>query len=351
MAGSRRLPLLALVAAIGLVTLVITVPAHSSPFLNTGGAPGCCGSASDWAPGDNSFLGRAASPAATADDTWFTGSNGVLTNIFYPTVDTSNLTDQQFIVGDAGHTWDQTEKTDATHAVALANGNALAWTVTNTGTNGKWRITKTVYTDPNRPVVNEHVTFTALSGTLSGFTLYQLSNPSQEGNGNNDTGQTVTFNGRNMLVATGANSGSTASNASALAVGNGIGWLTQSGTTMLSSGYVGVNDGWQDLLGGSNPDHTMDNTYSSATNGNIAQLGQFDLSPVANQTSVSFDLAIGLGGTASAAESNADAELTGLAGNENGVLNSYVGQWSSWLGGLNTYGGLGGEQFLVSAMG
>ncbi|HEX4725297.1 MAG TPA: glycoside hydrolase family 15 protein [Pseudonocardiaceae bacterium] len=351
MAGSRRIPLLAVLAAIGLVALVIAAPAQAASLLNTGGAPNCCGSGSDWAPGDNSFLGRAASPAATADDAWFTGSSGDLTNVFYPTLDTSDFTDQQFIVGDSGHTWDQTEKTDASHTVALANNNALAWTVTNTGSNGKWRITKTIYTDPSRPVVDEHVTFTVLSGTLSQYTLYQLSNPSQDGNGNNDTGQTVTFNSRQMLVATGANSGNTASDASALAVGNGLGWLTQAGTTMLSSGFVGTNDGWQDLLGGSAPDHTMSNAYSSATNGNIAQLGQFDLGPVGTQTSVSFDLAIGLGGTPNTAETNADAELSSLAGNENGALTSYESQWSSWLGGLNTYGGLGGEQFLVSAMG
>ena len=349
---ARRIPLLAMIAAIGLVVLVIAAPAQATaPLFNTGAAPNCCGSGSDWAPADNSFLGRAASPAATSDDTWFTGSNGVLTNVFYPTVDTSNLTDQQFIVGDAGHTWDQTEKTDATHTVTLTSGNALAWTVTNTGTNGQWRITKTIYTDPNRPVVDEHVTFTALSGTLGQYALYQLSNPSQEGNGNNDTGQTVTFNGRNMLVTTGANSGNTASDASALAIGNGLNWLTQSGTTMLSSGYVGTNDGWQDLLGGSSPDHTMTNTYSSASNGNIAQMGEFDLAPVSSQTSISFDLTIGMGTTATAAETNADAELTSLASNENGILSSYESQWSSWLGGLNTYSGLGGEQYLVSAMG
>ncbi|HEX4705894.1 MAG TPA: glycoside hydrolase family 15 protein, partial [Pseudonocardiaceae bacterium] len=336
--------------AVGLIAAGVST-AQAAPLLNMGGAPGCCGSGSNWAPGDNSFLGRAASPAATADDAWFTGADGILTNAFYPTLDTSDFTDQQFIVGDAGHTWDQTEKTDATHSVALANGNALAWTVTNTGSNGKWRITKTIYTDPAQPVIDEHVTFTALTGTLGSYTLYQLSNPSQEGNGNNDTGQTVTFNGRTMLVDTGANTANTASNASALAVGNGLGWLVQGGTTMVSSGFVGVNDGWQDLLGGSSPDHTMNNAYTSATGGNIAQLGQFDLAPVASQTSVSFDLAIGLGGTANAAETSADAELTSLAGNSSGVLTSYVNQWSSWLGGRNTYGGLGGEQYLVSAMG
>ncbi len=55
---------------------------------------------------------------------------------------------------------------------------------------------------------------------------------------------------------------------------------------MLSSGFVGVNDGWTDLLGGA-ADHTMNNAYSSATGGNVAQMGQLDLSSVGTQTSVS----------------------------------------------------------------
>ncbi|MGE5132543.1 MAG: glycoside hydrolase family 15 protein [Gemmatimonadota bacterium] len=332
------------------VTILTTAPAVSAAAISTGTAPGCCGLSSAWSPGNKTFLGRAEAPAATSDDTWFTGTSGILTEIFYPTLDTADFTDQQFIVGDAGHTWDETEKTDASHSVSLASGSALAWTVTNTGNNGSWKITKTVYTDPGSPAVIEHVTFTALRGTLGDYLLYQLSNPSQDGNGNNDAGQTATYNGRQMLVTTGENLAGNGSNASAIAVGNGLGWLTQSGIPMLSSGYVGTNDGWQDLLGGGSPDHTMNDAYDLASGGNIAQMGELDLSPVASQTSASFDLVIGLGPNAGSAESTADGELSGLAANPSGTRSSYLSQWQSWTAGLSTYGGIGGQQYLTAAM-
>ena len=46
---ARRIPLLAMIAAIGLVVLVIAVPAQATaPLFNTGAAPNCCGSGSDW---------------------------------------------------------------------------------------------------------------------------------------------------------------------------------------------------------------------------------------------------------------------------------------------------------------
>ena len=348
---ARRPPFLA-AAAVLLAAAAIPIAAApaSAATVSTGTAPGCCGLSSTWSPGNKTFLGRAAAPSATSDDTWFTGTNGILTEIFYPNLDTADFTDQQFIVGDAGHTWDETEKTDASHNVSLVNGNALAWTVTNTGNNGDWKITKTIYTDPGRPVVIEHVTFTALQGTVGNYLLYQLSNPAQDGNGNADTGQTVTYNGRQMLVTTGENLAGNGSNASAIAVGNGLNWLTQNGIPMLSSGYVGTNDGWQDLLGGSSPDHTMNDAYSLASGGNIAQMGQLDLSPVASQTSASFDLVIGLGSSAGSAESAADSELSSLAASPNGTLSSYTSQWQSWTGGLNTYGGIGGQQYLTAAM-
>lgn len=335
-------------AALAVASVTVAAPAAYAS-INTGAAPGCCGGSAIWAPGNKTFLGRAAAPTANADDVWFTGADGILTEMFYPNLDTPNFTDQQFLVGDAAHTWDQEEKVGSTHVVAPAVNNSLAWKVTNTGSNGLWKIVKTVYTDPGSPVVIENVTFSVMSGTLSDYQLYQLSNPTQEANGNNDTGTTATYNSRQMLVTSGRDSANTATNASAIAVG-GLGWATSSGTAMLSSGFVGVNDGWTDLLGGA-ADHTMNNAYSSATGGNIAQMGQLDLSSVGTRTSVTFNLVIAMGATTTVAESSADAELTSLAGNPTGVETTYNGQWASFCSGLNVYGSLGGERYLVAAMG
>ncbi len=334
-----------------LISVSISIaPTAFATTLYTGTAPGGPGLGSTWSPSNKTFLGRAENPSSTANDVWFTGANGILTEMFYPTVDTPDYTDLQFIVGDANHTWDQTEKANATHSVSLVNNNALAWNVTNTGTNGDWQIKKTIYTDPNSPVVIQQVTFTALKGTLGDYLLYVLANPAQYGNGNNDTGQTTDYNGQYMLVTTGADAAGNASNASALAVGNGLGWLTQQNTLMLSNGFVGVNDGWTDLLGGSTPDYTMNYAYDLAQNGNIANMGEFNLAPVANQTSVTFDVVVGFGPNASTAEANAANELTDLANNPGATLNSYISQWNSYESGLNTYGGIGGEQYTVATM-
>jgi len=342
-----------IVAVGAMLAALVVIPATSAQAqtINTGAAPSCCGSAATWSPGNKTFLGRAEAPAATADDVWFTGTNGVLTELFYPNLDTPDFTDQQFIVGNSGHTWDQEEKTSSTHTVTQVAGNSMAWTVTNTGANGLWKIAKTIYTDPSSPVVDEQVTFSVTSGDLGNYLLYQLSNPTQEGNGNDDTGVTATYDSRQMLVASGSNSAGTATDASAIAVGNGLNWLTSGSTLMLSSGFEGANDGWTDLLGGSTPDYTMNDAYSSATGGNVVQMGELNLAPVATQTSVTFNLVIGMGGTTTTAESNADAELTSLASSPTGVETSYNSQWASWTSGLNTYSSLGGEQYLVSAMG
>jgi glucoamylase len=352
-ARARRGRVVPFAAVTAMLAALVVVPATSAQAVtvNTGAAPSCCGSTATWSPGDKTFLGRAESPAATADDVWFTGTNGVLTELFYPNLDTPDFTDQQFIVGDSGHTWDQEEKTSSTHTVTQVAGNSLAWTVTNTGANGLWKIAKTVYTDPSAPVVDEQVTFSVTSGDLGDYLLYQLSNPSQEGNGNDDTGVTATYDSRQMLVASGSNTADTATDASAIAVGNGLNWLTSGTTPMLSSGFEGTDDGWTDLLGGSSPDYTMNDAYSSATGGNVVQMGELNLAPVATRASVTFNLVIGMGGTTTAAESNADAELTSLASSPTGKETSYNSQWASWISGLSTYSSLGGEQYLVSAMG
>ncbi|PWI57141.1 carbohydrate-binding protein [Sulfoacidibacillus thermotolerans] len=326
------------------------LPGVSAATINTGTAPDGPGNGATWAPSNKTFLGRAENPASTADDVWFTGANGVITEMFYPWVDTPDYKDLQFIVGDAGNTWDQTERSNSTHSVTLVNNNALAWNVTNTGTNGDWQIKKTIYTDPNSPVVIQQVTFTALKGTLGDYLLYVYANPAQYGNGNNDTGQTVDYNGQDMLVTTGEDTGGNASNASALAVGNGLGWLTQNNTLMLSNGFVGVNDGLTNLLGGSTPSYTMTDAYDLAQNGNVANMGEFNLNPVANQTSVTFDVVVGFGATAAAAESNAANELTNLASNPGATENSYISQWNNYESSLNQYGGIGGEQYNMATM-
>ncbi|HET8913673.1 MAG TPA: glycoside hydrolase family 15 protein [Ktedonobacteraceae bacterium] len=313
-----------------------------------GSAPNGPGASSIWTPSNETILGTAAN---NTSDVWFTGTSGIIGEVYYPTADTPDTTDLQFLIGDSGHTWVDEEKVDTTSTVALYNNNSLAWTVTNTAKNGKYKITKTIYTDPGRNTLVQQVTFTALSGTLSNYQLYALYNPTIHNAGNNNSSSTQVYNGRTMLVSTDSSSNY------ASALGASIPY--QSGMT--SSGFVGQNDGWTDLKSSSNcgssscPDYTMNYTYSSASNGNTAQTGALDLSnggTINTQTTTSetfnLDLSFGQNGSTSgttAAEQTLDASL----GDNSNLLSTYVSQWNSFDNGLKSPPAVGNTQSIQQA--
>ena len=301
-----------------------------------GAAPGAPGSASNWTPSNNTILGTA---ATATSDVWFTGYNGIIGEVYYPTADTPNSTDLQFLVGNSAHSWVDEEKVATTSQVALYNSHALAWTVTNTATNGTYRIQKTIYTDPSRNTLVQDTTFTAVSGHLADYLLYVLYNPTMHNAGNNNLSSTQVYNSQTMLVTTDA-SGNYAS-----ALGASIPYVSG----MTSSGFVGQNDGWTDLKGSSNcgsgtcPDYTMSYTYSSATGGNTAQTGELDLSNggtinTSTATSITFRLALGFGQTngGTGATTAAESTLAGTLGDTTNMLTTYVSQWNTFDNGLTT---------------
>lgn len=331
--------------------VVITIAALLAPTLvyASGTAPNGPGASSNWTPSNDTFLGTAATTGTTSD-IWFTGTNGIVGEIFYPTADTANTTDLQFLIGDSGHSWVDEEKVDTTSTVALNNAHSLAWTVTNTAKNGKYKIVKTIYTDPTRNSLIQQVTFSALTGNLSNYLLYVLYNPTMHGAGNNNTSTTQVFNNTTMLIS----SDPTGTYASALAASLPY----QSGMT--SSGFVGQNDGWTDLKGSSNcgsgtcPDHTLSFTYGAANNGNTAQTGLLDLSNggannLSTMTSLTFNLVLSFGQGTSATTS-AEQTLAGTLGdNFSTLLNTYISQWNTFDNGLHTPPAVGSTQAIQQA--
>jgi glucoamylase len=318
----------------------------------SGTAPDGPGASSNWTPSNDTIEGTAATTGTTSD-VWFTGYNGIIGEVFYPTADTANTTDLQFLVGDSGHTWVDEEKVATTSKAVLYKSRSLAWTVTNTATSGKYQIVKTIYTDPSRNSLIQQVTFTALTGTLSNYLLYTLYNPTMQNAGNHNTSSTQVYNGTTMLVTT----DSSGNYASALAASIPY----QSGMT--SSGFVGVNDGWTDLKGSSNcgsgncPDYSMNYTYDAANNGNTAQTGLLDLSDggkinTSTATSETFDLVLsfGQGSGSSASMSSAESTLAGTLGdNFSTMLSNYVSQWNTFDNGLKSPPAVGNTQAIQQA--
>lgn len=311
-------------------TLSTPASETNSPVSVAFGRPGACPT---WTDAALTLLGTAQNRRSHL---WFTGSQGIITQVFYPSVDTAATVDWQFLVGDAAQTWVDEEKRDTLSQVQLQHPRSLAWRVENTAKNGRYKIEKTVFTDPNADALILQVTLTALEGKLGDFRLYTLYHPAIDNQGWATTGYRASPAGIPILVAKNPDSG----NASAL-----VSSLPFQ-PNKLSSGYVGQSDGWQDLLGGS-ADHQMNWTFDRATQGNIAQMAEFDLSSYAEQQSVQFHLVLGFGHTDRQAITTATRTLQADLAQ---VFQTYNAQWQHYTDRLDDQGGTADDLYYLAAM-
>ncbi|WP_437760671.1 glycoside hydrolase family 15 protein [Sorangium sp. So ce1389] len=316
-------------------------PDGSSPVNEVRALAGGTGVPSVWGPADKSFLGTSTTAASRV---YFTGYRGIVSEVFYPVLDTVNTVDLQFMVGDTAKTFVDEEKSQS-YTVTQPDKRSMRWQATTTNSGHNWRITKTIFTDPARNTLIQRVQFDALGGkNVTQFNLYLLHNPAMDNSGAGDTSKTVTVTGtvtRTMLVA------SENSRASALAISRPWKTLTTGGPPMVSSGFVGETDGWTDLLGGTS-DKTMSWRNDLAGGGNVAQMGWVDLGTSA-VTSLSFDVVLGFGATETEATTTTNATLNDPAGLSS-LRNTYDSGWNSYTSTLNSQGGTADDQYYLAAM-
>src|SRR4026208_242465 len=88
----------------------------------------------------------------TADSkVWFTLADGVMTEVFYPTLDMPNVQTLQFQV--VTGTKIENEIDDTVHRLELPNPRSLTFRQINRAKSGAYTITKTYITDPRRSSV------------------------------------------------------------------------------------------------------------------------------------------------------------------------------------------------------
>src|SRR5207237_537823 len=115
----------------------------------------------------------------TSSKVWYTVANGVLSDVYYPTVDNTNVETLQYVVTD-GSTFTDLQTRDMTYAVeALPESGGMACTVTATAKSGKYRIETQYVTDPGRNTVLMRVRMTPAD---AGYHLYVRFDPSVNGN-------------------------------------------------------------------------------------------------------------------------------------------------------------------------
>ncbi len=268
--------------------------------LNAADAPGAPGAGSAWTTGAKQGLGTS---TTTDSKVWYTIAQGVVTEVYYPKVDVPNVQDLQLIVTD-GSTFVDLERDATNHTVQLLDPQALTYRQINDAKSGKYRITRTLVTDPDRPTLLMETRFQALSG--GPYQVYVLYNPSLNNSGKGDTAAT---SGDALVSTDGPVSSALASSA---------------GFVQMSSGYSGTSsDGLIDL----NAHRQLTSLFDTAsTAGNVVQTGQVT---VAGDTT--FTLALAFGGSAPEAVANAKASL---AAGFPAVRQKYESGWHAYLASL-----------------
>jgi glucoamylase len=304
----------------------------------TGPAPHCCGLPPAHDSPQKSMVGTAVN--STLSLVYFTGYEGDVSEVYYPSVDTLATANMEFLVGDAAKTFVDEEKQQA-WTVTRPDPRSMRWQAVTGNAGHSWRITKMIFADPSNSTLIQQTTFQALDGKSVGdFNLYLLYKPYLKNAAAHNGGSTILSGGNTYLVAS-SNDGGECS-----ALRASLDWTVENGVTMVSSGYYGVNDGWQDLLGGAPPGHAMKWAYSSAADGNVAQMGWLDTAGN-SATSIAFTVALGFGPTQADAIAAADKTLGEDISRQQA---SYDDAWHSYAGGLSTQNGAADDQYFLSAM-
>ena len=272
-------------------------------------APNGPGALPTWTPGSKEAVGT----ATTVDSkVWFTLQGGILTEVYYPRLDTADVRTLEFAVSDGKRLW--VESQDMTHSIERVEDQALLYRQTSQDRAGKFKITKTYATDAGRDVLLVDVVFTAPHG----YALYVLFDPALKNSGYGDTG----FTQDDALVTQ-------KEDISAVLV-------STPAFTELTNGFVGTSDGYSDLL----RNHALTKKYARAENGNVLQVAKL---PEGGHAV----LALGFGkDPASAGVAARNSLRKGFPS----VRTEYVAGWKEYVHGLRRVSPQYERMFQLSAM-
>jgi glucoamylase len=217
---------------------------------------------------------------------WFTISHGIVNEVYYPRVDQANIRDLGLIVTD-GDAFFSEEKRHTTSITAMLAPGVPGYRLTNSCEGGRYRIVKTIITDPSRPVLLQDVEFESLVGRLRDYRLFALLAPHIDNQGRGNDGWAGEYKGVPMLFAQRGDC--------ALALACSAGYAA------MSCGYVGASDGWQDLAA----NKRLTELHPEARNGNIALTGEIDVGACHGR----FTLALAFGRDSAEAGLNARGAL------------------------------------------
>lgn len=236
---------------------------------------------------------------------WFTCSHGILNEIYHPTIDHPQVRDMEFLITD-GETFAHEEKRDLDVYFEYIHPEALGVRYYNRDRDNRYTLIKEIICDPHHGVVLQRVRIEGHIDLLPRLKVYALLAPHLGGGGAGNSAHAVDIAGHRVLLA----------------------WKNQWSLAMaatcnfsrISCGFVGASDGWRDIM----QNFAMDWEFGSATDGNIALLGELNLGAAGDDGAREFTLAIGIGeGHHTAAQKTVGALATPFDEHKE----RFIGQW------------------------
>ena len=338
---SRRHRALAVPAA--LFTLAAAVGAGSGGSAAAAASPAAAGASPAAgavpATGTLSHFGLArkdclGTSRTTASKAWYTVADGVLSDVYAPYIDQTDVETMQYVVTD-GRTFTDLQSRDTTYTVS-ADPTGMVCTVTSTAKNGRYTLRTTYLTDPDRTSVVVQTRFTPRAGS-GPLQLYVRIDPSIGGNGGGgdpatenggaddagpDTGTTALVSGDAATRTNATNRDYAAPLAAAL----------RADRPFLGSvsGFAGTgSDGLVQLR----RDHRITPSTAVVRHGNVVQTALLDTGSGTAGTSgaATVRLALGFAGSTRAAITTAGASLGRPFAD---VAHDYAAGWDAYDAGL-----------------
>ena len=322
----------AFASATVLALLATATPALADTPSPAGVAPGGPGATSHFDLARKDCLGTARN---TTSKVWYTVAGGVLSDVYEPTIDNTNVSTLQYVVTD-GSSFTDLQTRDMTYTVN-ADETGMVCTVTSTDAQHGYQLITTYVTDPSRDSVlmNTHLAPIPGSSTdVRGLHVYARLDAHVNGNGGGgtanagaDTGVIDTASGVPVVydastVSQAANRDYAVPTYMALTANS-----TSSGNA--SVGYAGTaSDGLTQL----DATHSLAPT-SSAPDGHIVATEEVTPDHPGRQHGGSFTLSLGFGRTQADAVSTATKSLRTPFGD---VKESYIDGWRDYDSSLNS---------------
>ena len=285
-------------------------------------APGAPGMDAHWPSAAKNGFGTA---NTLHSKVWFTLNDGVMTDVYYPTLDVPNVQRLQLIILTPDGKV-ETESEDTTHSITVSdNAGSLSFRQVNTAKSGAYILSKDYVTDPEQNSVLLHVFFRSSVHDSAAYKLYVYYDPSLNNSGMHDSAWSE---GGALLAVDG-------DRASAL--------ITEPAFAETTNGYLGTSDGLKQLREAKK----FRTPYARANDGNVVQVGRISLPKLIYSNAITFTIALGFGKRPVEARESAQASLRkGF----DAVRKEYEAGWHAYSTKLPAVESKHQRQFNVAAM-